>query len=306
MQLWGGGIANNLITTEEGKSLDARQGKVLNDKITNTNNTVSQKLEKYSGAGAHNGIFRGINLLSKYSLSQIYNMISDGSFSDICIGDYFDITISTSYTTSETVRLIATIFDPYYMYGDTPLTRHHAGFITKNCLTKTHQMNSSHTTAGGYYNSAMFSVLNTYANAFASALGSSHLITRRALLSNAVNTSNPSMAGNGYMGASSDWGWYDVRLQLLSEIQVYGSTVFSSSFYDTGCDHSQLPYFLFNPAGKICKAGGTDDVTSSNKQWWWLKDVVSGANFALVSYYGLADYYSAADAGGVRPFLVIG
>lgn len=40
------GLANNLVTTEEGYALDARQGKALDDKITAINNSLGSKLNK--------------------------------------------------------------------------------------------------------------------------------------------------------------------------------------------------------------------------------------------------------------------
>ena len=36
-------------------------------------------------------------------------------------------------------------------------------------------------------------------------------------------------------------------------------------------------------------------------QYWWLRDVVSAANFALVSYGGAASNVDASNASGVRP-----
>ena len=66
-----------------------------NSGILNTNN-----------AGFHNSIYRGKNLTGVYTIEQICSRISNGTFDDLFIGDYFDITISTSYTSSETVRYL--------------------------------------------------------------------------------------------------------------------------------------------------------------------------------------------------------
>ena len=41
----------------------------------------------------------------------------------------------------------------------------------------------------------------------------------------------------------------------MSEIQVYGSTVLSSSFYDTGCDNIQFPLFRLAPNLKVAGLG---------------------------------------------------
>ena len=270
-----------------------------------------------NNAAAHNGIFRGKDLTS-LGVNEICSRISNGSFEDLYIGDYFDITISTSYGGSEVVRCILAGFDTYLNNGDMPLTQHHAVIVPKNCFKTTAKMNSTNTTAvsantsnpsdkGAYLGSDMHQiVLPVYASAISSAIGATHLLSRKSPLSNAMTPTIASMAGNGWTGASSGWEWTTVQLQLLSEIQVYGANVFSSSFYDTGCDNFQLPLFALNPAAKVCKAGGVDDVASSNKQWWWLKAVASASYFANVYSNGSSYYNNASNSNGVRPLFCIG
>lgn len=43
----------------------------------------------------------------------------------------------------------------------------------------------------------------------------------------------------------------------------------------------------------------------SNRQWYWLRDVVSATGFAYVSYDGSAGYNNAGGVRGVRPYFVI-
>lgn len=276
----------------------------------------------YDNAAAHNGIFRGENLTS-LGVEEICKRIANGSFKDLYIGDYFDITISTSYSGSEVVRCILAGFDTYLNNGDTatPLTQHHAVIVPKNCFKKSEKMNSTNTTAvsentsnlsnkGAYLGSDMHQiVLPVYASAISSAIGATHLLSRKSLLSDAMTPTIASMAGNGLTGASSRCGWETVQLQLLSEIQVYGANVLSSSFYDTGCDNLQLPLFALNSAAKVCKDGDVDDVNSSNsikRQCWWLKAVVSASYFAYVGSNGDSGYNYASYSRGVRPFFCIG
>ena len=54
-------------------------------------------------------------------------------------------------------------------------------------------------------------------------------------------------------------------------------------------DKSQYPLFAFRP-----------DMIS-NRNWFWLRDVVSAAGFAIVNNLGNAACLNASDAGGVRP-----
>ena len=81
---------------------------------------------------------------------------------------------------------------------------------------------------------------------------------------------------------------------------VYGSHIFAP-----GCDgstiptnytveKSQLPLFQLAPH------------LISNRQWFWLRDVVSSTYFAIVTGRGDADYTGASDGSGVRPDFIIG
>ena len=42
-----------------------------------------------------------------------------------------------------------------------------------------------------------------------------------------------------------------------------------------------------------------------NRQWWWLRDVVSSAYFAFVYGDGYAGAYDASYVFGVRPFALL-
>lgn len=260
-----------------------------------------------NNAAAHNGIFRGKNLTNVYTVDQIVAKIANGTFEDLYIGDYFDITISTSYTTNEKVRCILAGFDMYWNNGDTAFNRHHAVIVPKNCFNKTAAMNPTNTTVGGFIGSDMWkTILPAYQTALQAALGN-HILLHRTLLTNTINADLNSNAGAGFKGASSNWEWIDTYLSLLSEIQVYGSNVFSSSFYDTGCDNLQLPLFALDPTAKVCgKNTTTDGNGDGGRQWYWLRNVASASGFAGVGYSGASSYNLASNSGGVRPLFCIG
>ncbi len=258
-------------------------------------------------AAAHNAIFRGRDLTNVYTVDEMCAMISSGTFDDLFIGDYFDKTISTSYTANEAVRFVFAGFDTYLHNGDASLEEHHAAIVPQNAFTAAAKMNSTNTTANGYYGSEMHTTaLPAYASAIKSAIGAGHLIKHRDLLTSSASSTGASMAGAGYVGYSNGWAWYDTELCLLSEVQVYGSTVFSSSFYDVGCANLQLPLFALDPAAKVCKLGGTDKANASNRMWWWLKSCASASYFANVGSGGSSNGYGASAAGGVRPLFLIG
>lgn len=269
-------------------------------------------------AATHNGIFRGKDLTNVYSIDEICSRISAGTFEDLYIGDYFDITISSEYRSNEVVRCVFAGFDTYLHNGSASLEKHHAAIVPKNCFADAHQMNSTNTTgqsentanASGlkaYAGSDMHNiVLPKYATAISNAIGSSHLIKRTTVLSNDMNPTTASCAGGGHTGASTGWEWHETYLQLLSEVQVYGTNVLSSSFFDTGESNLQLPLFKLDSGAKVCKIGGTDTVNASNRTWWWLKNVADSMDFCNVGSHGGSGYDWASNAGGVRPIFCIG
>lgn len=71
-------------------------------------------------------------------------------------------------------------------------------------------------------------------------------------------------------------------LRLLTEDEVFG-------------DERLEP--MNNGRNRIAERGAGSDEAG----WWWLQDVYSAANFALVHDAGLASYYGASHALGVRP-----
>lgn len=246
-----------------------------------------------NSAAAHNGIYRGENLLSSAhfgSHSKLSAAVQAGHFSDIFIGDYFECSMTSSYAT-ETVRWVVAGVDTYLHTGDTEQMNHHLVMIPYECFTTIgHKMNDTTTTTGGYYNSQMHqTILPAYATALKNAIGSAHVLTHRELLSNSVNTSLASMAGAGWTGATNGWGWYDCDLCLLSEVQVYGSTVFSSSFFDVGNRCRQLPYFQLQDSVVAMYGRGT-----SSRADWWLSAVASSSAFATVTSYGDAGSANAS------------
>ena len=254
-----------------------------------------------NNAGAHNSIYRGKNLTNVYSIDEICKRISSGTFEDLYVGDYFDVSITTSLGGAETVRLILAGFDLYWNNGDTALTKHHAVVVPRDCFKTKAKMNDSNVTTGGYAGSKMHTtVLPVYEAALKNVLNN-HIITYRGLLTTSVSETGNSNAGAGYTGYANNWEWRDTKLRLMSEIQVYGSNVFSSSFYDTGEANIQFPLFRLAPDLKVAGLGH-----NGSRMWYWLSAVVSAAAFALCSHDGGSLALAAAGDGGVRPHFCIG
>lgn len=224
-------------------------------------------------AGAHNSIFRGKNLGTSVTAAQ-YAAISAGTFDDLFIGDYWVIG-GVNY------RIAA--FDYYLRCGDTDLNTHHVVIVPDSNLYN-HVMNDTDTTDGGYMGSKMYTEGLNQAKTTIKAAFPNHVLKHRVYLTNAVSNGKPSAGA-----------WCDSEVELMNEQMVYGGAVFMP-----GCDgttvptnyrveKSQLPLFAHRP-----------DLIS-NRLTFWLRDVVTAANFALVSILGVATYLAASGSLGVRP-----
>lgn len=227
-----------------------------------------------TGAGAHNAIYRGKSLGTAVTEAQ-WAAIKAGTFEDMYIGDY--------WTIGGVVYRIAA-FDYYLTTGDTACSAHHVTLVP-DANMYTHVMNDTNITTGAYVGSKMYTEGLTQAKTtINSAFGEAHILNHRQYLQNAVT--------DGYASGGS---WYDSTVELMTEQNVYGGKVFGNQLNGTALpnsytvDKSQYPLFTFRPD------------MQSNRQWFWLRDVVSASHFADVSYYGNANYYGASAANGVRP-----
>ena len=227
-----------------------------------------------TGAGAHNAIYRGKYLGSAVTEAQ-WAAINAGTFEDMYIGDYWTIG-GVNY------RIAA--FDYYYRAGDTDMTTHHVTLVP-DANMYTHVMNDTNITTGAYVGSKMYTEGLTQAKTtINSAFGEAHVLNHRQYLQNATT--------DGYASGGS---WYDSTVELMTEQNVYGGKIFSNIQNGTALansytvDKSQYPLFAFRP-----------DMIS-NRQWYWLRDVVSASYFAGVSFAGRASCNRASGASGVRP-----
>lgn len=113
----------------------------------------------------------------------------------------------------------------------------------------------------------------------------------REYLTNAVS--------NGYPSAGA---WYDSKVELPNEIMMYGSLVFTPAG-----DGSFVPNRYTIDKTQLALMAAHPRYINPGRYWYWLRDVVSGAYFALVSRRGVPHYGHASASGGVRPvFGVVG
>lgn len=241
----------------------------------------------FNNAGAHNAIYRGKSLGSTVTTAQ-YAAIKAGTFDDLYIGDYWTIG-GVNY------RIAA--FDYYLNSGDTSCTTHHVVIVPDTCLYNAQMHNTSsggyeggaaNTTTGGYVGSDMYKSNLEQAKTTIKSAFSGHVLKHRIYLTNAVAN-----------GRASGGAWCDSEVDLMCEQMVYGSGIFSpvsdGSNVPANCrvEKSQLPLFQHEPS-RIC-----------NRNNWWLRDVITASDFALVSAHGDASYLYASNSVGVRPAFCI-
>lgn len=246
-------------------------------------------------------------------------------FEDIFVGDYWQMSRAitapdqdSQYATTGTDWVTIAGIDTLFWTGDqsTGVNYHHLVMVPGKGYTdaKNHfgrkRMNSTNTTVGGYVASEMHTTtIGEVVSAGSTATGAtinqqlfaefsgSHplkLKTTRELLTNQMTATLVNRLGSAD-GASSGWAWTSVQACLMTEVEVYGSTVFSSSGYDVGSGCLQLPLFREKRA------------LNNRGSYWWLRAVASSAAFCSVNYYGLASCSDASYAGNyVRPRFVLG
>lgn len=159
-------------------------------------------------------------------------------------------------------------------------------------------MNSTSVTTGAYIGSEMYTThLEPHRETIRTDFGTDHIVKHRTYFQNAV-TENYESAG----------AWYDTDIDLMSESMVYGADHFKNFLNGANwcsnyqIDNSQLSLFRLDHTYIIARP---DRNSSSSRNWWWLRDVVSSTDFAGVSSYGSCSDARASDVGGVRPAFLI-
>lgn len=146
----------------------------------------------------------------------------------------------------------------------------------------------------GYANSDLhYYLVNTLLPLVRDDLGSSNLLAHSKLLGNAVNTSGYNRMGSA-SGCTSGCGWVtDQYISALSEVQVYGATIWSSSGFDTGEACRQLDVFRHYNHTEIF-----------GSEYPWLRDVVSASYGATADNSGDARNLPASFAYSVAALIL--
>ena len=272
----------------------------INSLTLKTNSTIGDTdlVQLYASDGTPNGkipaeeLSKYVSLrterrtrLSDFSLSTLQQAVADQNL------EKYGLKVGDQKTINGRTYVIAGL-NP--MKGtSTPyrLTQNHVGLIVIPHVTqKWNESGNTYTGAdgrgAGYANSDLhYYLTNTLLPLVQSDLGSANLLSHSKLLSNAVNQTGTNKMGSA-TGCSSGNGWVSNQyISALSEVQVHGSTVWSSSGYDTGEACRQLDVFRVYNHTEIF--GG---------EYPWLRDVVSASRAACPSAGGDAYNDTASDA----------
>lgn len=224
-------------------------------------------------------LFRGKNLGTALTAVQ-KAAIKDGSFKGMFLGDYWSIG-------GRIWRIVD--MDYWYNCGDTAFTSHHLVIMPDEALYNA-QMNTTNVTTGGYVGSAMYKSNLANAKTIVNAAFQGSVLTHREYLCNAVANGRP-----------SGGAWFDSSIELPNEPMMYGHPHFSPT-----SDGSTVPsiYTISKTQLALFMVCPRFIVNRSYNQW--LRDVVSSAYCAGVSYGGSAIYNSASHSYGVRPVFPVG
>ena len=238
-------------------------------------------------AGAHNSIYRGQDITDLFYDGTLSEQIVAGTFDDIFVGDYI---IGKN---SNRKYLVADL-DYRLHCGDTECTTHHVLMIPEKVMG-TAKMNDTNITTGAYLGSKMYTeYLEPFKTVIKNDFETDHILTHRNYFANAVT--------NGYESAGT---WNNSDIELMNELMVYGSNIFHNIINGTNLptshtiDKSQLSLFRLDKS-KIVAFNDAGD-----RNWYWLRDVVSSSRFAVVGTNGGASANNASSVSGVRPAFLI-
>lgn len=226
--------------------------------------------------------YRGKNLGSSFTAAQ-KAAIQNGSFDDLCIGDYWTISGKT-YRIADINYYYGTGYNPNDT-GGAPLNTHH---LVIQCDTmEVCGMNPTDTTAGGFLGSNMYTAkFPTYRTIIKAAFGDS-VLKHWVLQTNEVTDGHPS----GIL-------WTETDIDLMTEEQVYGTSVMRPRSPGTS---------IYRGERIGCQQLALYALKKNYGYGFWLKDVVGASHFAGASGSGSAYYWGASNSDNdVRPIFCIG
>lgn len=282
--------------------------------ITHNLDTRISNFENNLGSVLCNQRYHQADVTAAWDNGTISTAIANQSFENIQLGNYITKTLSlpilnghidaengtpTDYGCQ--IKFVdANAFYGYDNYAVTA-TPHMAALIfglPNDYMNPTHSTTTAADTGTGYtgYAGSYMHVkyLPAVVKALNNALGNGHLVAHNMLMGTAVGSSLVNRFGSAG-GATSSWAWQmNQYITLMTEAQIYGGTIWSSSGYDTGQANTKLAAFNLVRWNKFC-----------GHRYMWLRDVASGSGFCDAYDYGGAYYAGAAASAYVVPLILL-
>lgn len=281
----------------------------------NTNRLVSGKTP--SDMVDANLRFEYKDITAMFDAGTVSQDIANNDFSKYSLGNYIKKTITIpAYkngtkdvpATTVTVRIVFAHFNLFYTgtlpdVGDPYTEDTYVNVMTPHvaciiCDLPKCAMNSSDTTDGGYFRSYMHGTFLTEriltALAGVGITKTDHLLSHQKILSVSINPAGYNRLGDA-TGCSNNWIWAPNQfISLMSEVQLYGSTIWSSSGYDTGEANEKLALFNLIRPNKLF---GFEEI--------WLRDVATATEFAALHDNGYATSLRASNTSTTPAPLIL-
>ncbi len=276
-----------------------------------TSTLSKEDYDKYIQAGValRRNTYRGKDITKYYTGDEkvnnrdLFQQISNCTFDDIYVGDY----IKTSNNGHDITWLIADL-NNYLLTGANSLKDCHATIIPAKNILESQFMNDTNVTGvvdpdlklksiagseitdvGGYMGSNMKQkILPQILSDYVEPIFNNHVMSHQNILSDKVEN-----------GVPSRFTWYNTKLDLMSEVSVFGAAFVSLHPINIGVDKQQYAIFKLKP--EFINSYDSAPFHS------WLRTInPSGQGFAAVTYEGIITSYGSANpAIGVRPYFLI-
>lgn len=250
---------------------------------------ATEVIEGDTRAVTGGAVYAAIGSMGSRIRKDITSLVQDGTLETaiaeqnlekygINIGDYFTGASGYRYTIAHK--------DPFYGGYDSysVVSTHHIGIVVGTKTTA--QWNTSDSTSTGYSGSNLKTyltgtVLNNVRSDIAALTGDSytaHILTHQKL----------------YTTANENWSWStDQSIAALSEIQIYGSKVWSLNGYQDG--EACIPLEVFQKF-RYNEILGNQSV--------WLRNIQSSSSVCGAGIYGYAYFTSASNTLGVAGLIL--
>lgn len=241
-------------------------------------------------AGYHNSMFRGQDITDRFKDGSLYADIASGAFTNLFIGDYFNVEYNNNV-----IKCRLAGFDINCLLNGA--SKHHAVIVPDECIINS-KWNDTSTTDGGYKDSKAHNECESIINPWLDQIHGLHLIEYRDYLTTGIDAGASSGESGLYTGITISDSLETIKSALMTEYEILGSRVYSSSGLDQGLTMSQLPLFHLSPEFVI-----------SNTLYYWTRCICDKSS--VVAIHNSANCvnpwkYNTTNELGIRPKWLIG